>query len=32
VPLVNHPRESVATFLDTDIDMLAIGSYLVSRP
>lgn len=32
MPLVNRPEESVDTFLDTDIDVLAIGSFLVRRP
>lgn len=32
MPLVNGPQESVETFLATDIDQLAIGPFLVSRP
>jgi len=31
MPLVNRPEESIETFLATDIDLLAIGSYLVAR-
>jgi carbamoyltransferase len=31
VPLVNRPEESIETFLSTDIDVLAIGSFVVSR-
>lgn len=32
MPLVNRPEEAVRVFMDTDTDLLAIGSYLVSRP
>jgi carbamoyltransferase len=31
LPLVNRPQEAITTFLDTDIDVLAIGGYLVQR-
>lgn len=31
MPLVNRPRESIQTFLNTDMDVLAIGSFIVSR-
>lgn len=30
MPLVNRPEESVGAYLDTDIDLLAIGPFLVS--
>jgi carbamoyltransferase len=32
MPIVNRPEESVFTFLNSDMDFLAIGSFLVSRP
>lgn len=32
MPLVNRPEEAIQVFLDTDIDALAIGGYLVTRP
>lgn len=31
MPLVNSPEDSVDTYLNTDVDLLAIGSHLVSR-
>lgn len=31
MPLVNQPEEAIQVFLDRDIDLLAIGSYLVGR-
>jgi carbamoyltransferase len=31
MPLVNRPEETIEVFLNNDIDMLAIGSYLVVR-
>lgn len=31
MPLVNRPEESIQTFLNTDMDVLAIGSFIVSR-
>jgi len=31
MPLVNRPEEAVRTFVDTDIDLLAIGMFVVSR-
>lgn len=32
MPLVNRPQESVAAFAATDIDQLAIGPFLVTKP
>jgi carbamoyltransferase len=32
MPLVNRPEEAVRIFLDTNIDLLAIGSFIVPRP
>lgn len=31
VPLVNRPQEAIDTLLDTDLDVLAIGPFLVTR-
>lgn len=31
VPIVNSPDEAIATFLDTDLDVLAIGDRFVTR-
>lgn len=31
MPLVNDPQQAIAVFLDTDLDVLAIGGYLVQR-
>ncbi|GAA5089278.1 carbamoyltransferase family protein [Nocardia iowensis] len=31
MPLVNRPEESIDVFMNTDLDALAIGSYLVTR-